>query len=146
MHVIVERTRFFKMLRLTTDRRDKRLWLYDTSFLQIEAKGDRIGLKGKTVEVDFPAAVYRPDVLFIRARRFYELMQVVPKDEELVLDLRADGMHFADVTCGWEAGDALLYIDPAKAPAHHPEAVTIDPLLEKKGVDPMQGKLFEKPD
>ena len=146
MHVIVERTRFFKMLRLTTDRRDKRKWLYDTSFLRIEAKGDRIGIKGRTVEADFPAAVYRPGVLFIRARRFYEIMQLVPADEELVLDMRADGMHFSDVTYGWETGDALLYLDPAKAPAQHPEAPTIDPMPEKKGVDPMQGKLFAKPD
>lgn len=40
MHLNVERTLFFKMLCLTTDRKDRRNWLYDTSFLWLEAKGD----------------------------------------------------------------------------------------------------------
>ena len=56
----------------------------------------------------------------------------------------ADGMHFSDVTYGWETGDALLYLDPAKAPAQHPEGPPVDEVPEKKGVNPMQGKLFGK--
>jgi hypothetical protein len=121
MHLIINRTRFVKMLKLTNDRKNKRRWLYDTTFVRLEAQKDRLLISGKAAEAEFPAAVFIPGVLFVRARKFYEMTRFAPEGEELELKMLPDGVHVGDVTFPWDAGDALLYLDPTKAPQHHPE-------------------------
>jgi len=140
MKVIVERVLFFNTIKLTTDKRDRRKWLYDTSFIRMEANADRLKLTGRTVEADIPAAVFVPGVSFIRARSFYKAVQLAPKDKELHLDVKLDGIHIGDVTMPWEAGDALLYVDPAKAPARHPDADKAE--AGEAGPKPVQPRLF----
>jgi DNA polymerase III sliding clamp (beta) subunit (PCNA family) len=137
MKVVVERSRFFKMLKITAEKRSRRQWLYDTSFIRIQAQGDRLLIIGKAAETEFPAAVFAPGVLFIRARKFYEMMRLVPEEAELTIETRPAGMRIGDVTFPWDAGDALLYADPLTAPARHPEES-----MKSSGPTP-PGTLFE---
>ena len=70
-------------------------------------------------------------------------MQAAPEDEELTILMQPDGMRFGDVTFGWEAGDALLYLNPTNAPALHPEDAQRTGAAQNAENSPRQGNLFD---
>ena len=90
-------------------------------FFRIEANGDQIKLTGREVEAKIPATVYEPGVLFLRVTLFRRLLRHTAETKSLALQAEQSGLHFGGVTMPLEPSNMLLYVDPAKAPARHPD-------------------------
>ncbi|HVS72228.1 MAG TPA: hypothetical protein VHQ47_13310 [Phycisphaerae bacterium] len=119
--MIVNRRRFFGMLNISVNRADQRKWKADRSFLRIHAQRDRIRISGRTVVAEFPATVLVPGVLFMRAKQFYDLMQVAPEGPELCLRRSGHMIHVGDVSFPWDLDDGLYFANPDAAPERHPK-------------------------
>lgn len=121
--VIVDRAKLVRMLDVTRDdkKRGARKPPDEPPYLRIAATSDgKLNLKGLEVEGTFPATVYEPGVLFIRARSFRDVLADMREERMLTIQASADELAYGNVHMPMAGADILLYPDPATAPEHHP--------------------------
>lgn len=121
MFVVVDRSRFERLVAVTRDDRTRRLQARDQPFYRIEASGELIRLSGRQVEVTVPATVHEPGVLFLRVTIFRKALALLPDAGFLAIQANAEGISFGDTRLSPSTVDMLLYADPATAPMLHPE-------------------------
>ena len=121
MFFVVDRARMERMINLTRDDRRKAEQTGCGPYFRIEASADGcLRLSGREAEATFPATVYEPGVLFLRVTVFRLLLTTMRDEKTLAVQVNAGGLVVENVTLSLEAGDMLLYPDPAPAPAKHP--------------------------
>ena len=142
MFFVVDRPRLQRIIAITRDDRRPKQQGRHGPFFRIEANGDKLKLTGRNVEAEFPATVYEPGVLFLRVTVFRRLLQALTGTKELAIQVNGEGLFADNVRLSPDVGDMLLYVDPAKAPALHPDESCGSAYPEYDGKT-LKGTLFE---
>jgi len=135
MFFVTDCARLERPINLARDDRRKADQTDRGPYFRIEASaGGRLRLTGRQVEAAIPATVYEPGVLFLRVTVFRLLLTTMRDEKTLAVQVNAEGLSVENVRLSLDAGDMLLYPDPAMAPAIHP--------AERQHTPPTQGELF----
>lgn len=125
MLFVVDKPKLKRMIAIARDDRSRSSKKKLDPFLRLEAAGGTLLISGDTVEIEIPATVYEPGVLFLRTTLFRRMLNALTIDEMktrfLTFQVHEDGLRFEDVRFGFDRLDMLLYPDPTTAPRHHPE-------------------------
>lgn len=152
MFVVVDRKLFLRRLDLARD--DKKLARTakadDIPYLRICATEDgKLRLSGIEVDATFTATVHEPGVLFIRARRFRDLVRSLTGDPMLAIQVSAKGLSIANVHYPMDKADIKFYAEPVTAPEFHPgdtlrarEATQAEIKAAKKRVEKARDKVL----
>lgn len=152
MLVVIPKSQLVQLIRLTRDDRwPQRQWKC-APFLRFEARqGEQVlRVTGREVEGTVPATVHTPGVVFLRATRFSDALELMHKwggtdgGEYVSLAADGDGLRFGDTRLATKAVDLLVYPDMDRAPAIHPaersDVGPPNPLVDPG--HPAQGRLF----
>ena len=124
MFFVVDKPRLKTMLSIVREDHHPRRGPEGGPFLRLEAKDGSLTISGDSVEIEMPATVYEPGVLFLRTTRFRRMLNAIDikilGTRHLTFQINQDGMVFADVRFGFDVLDMLLYLNPMQAPKRHP--------------------------
>jgi len=143
MFFIVDKPRFEKILRIVRPAPGVRASDHTGPFLRIEASDNRLSLSSRSVSAEFEATVFEPGVLFLRERLFARLLRGVKGENQLSIQVNAEGLLFSDVRMPLEPNLMLLYINPLKAPVRHPEEVHAERKSLREEVEQARVRLSE---
>lgn len=140
MFFVVEKRRLQRMIALTRDDHRPNKQANRGTFFRIEARDGRLRLTGHEVTAEFPATIYEEGVLFLHITLFRRALQHLTNAPTVAIQVQRDGLHVGDVRLPLEPNEMLLYSDPQRAPAHHPDEHTPDSESDQSADS--QGRLF----
>ncbi|MCH7728351.1 MAG: hypothetical protein IH991_18020, partial [Planctomycetes bacterium] len=110
-----------RIIALVRDDRRRRDQGLDGPFMRLEAKDDYLKLDGLEVSAKFPATVYEPGVLFLKATLFRKVLQGITGDRFLSIQATKDEVVMDMTHLPLVENEMLLYHNPNRAPQRHPD-------------------------
>jgi hypothetical protein len=106
----------------------------------LQARDGQVTVSGLLAEATIPATVYEPGVLFLKVTPFRRLLNIITGEKMLTIQVGRDGLLVDNVRLPLESNNMLLYLDPDKAPARHPDDVE----LERQAKEPFRPNACRK--
>lgn len=140
MLFVIDKPQLQRLIAIARDDRTRESQSRGGPFFRIEASETKLRLSGHKIEVEWPATVYEPGVLFLRITMFRQILGFIRGQKFIAIQVSDAGLFLDDARMPLEANDMLLYPDPQRAPARHPDDTYVEPPVVKPAAPPKQAR------